>query len=153
MQKDKKNRVRGGRRVGRELAFQVLYSINFLEEHDVEKCLNMVEHFARDMRPPASDRSIEFAKELVKGTITHLDKVDKVIETYSKNWKLSRIAKVELTILRLSIFEMVYRDDIPVKVAINEGIELSKKFGDEKSRKFVNGILDAVAKSINRKDL
>ncbi|WP_461833309.1 transcription antitermination factor NusB [Desulfothermus sp.] len=146
-----KKRKKGPRRLGRKIAFQVLYSTNFLEQEGVDNYLNMIDHFCGDERYPINEKAVEFAKELVKGTLDHINELDKIIEAHSKNWKLSRIAKVELTILRLSIFEMMYRDDVPTKVAINEAVELSKAFGDDNSKRFVNGILDAVAKTLENK--
>jgi len=75
--------------------------------------------------------------------------IDALIVRFSKNWKLSRIAKVELTILRLAVFEILYRPDIPLRVTLNEAIELAKRYGDENSRNFINGILDAIAKAVD----
>ncbi len=89
-----------------------------------------------------------FAWSIIHGVWENLDDLDDIISQYSRNWKLKRIAKIELTILRLSVYEMRYCQDMPLKVAINEGVELAKKFGDGNSRNFVNGILDAVGKDI-----
>lgn len=94
-----------------------------------------------------------FAWGIISGVVDNMEDLDEVIMGFSENWRLDRIARIELTILRLSLFEMLYRPDIPVKVGINEGIELSKKFGDEKSSRFVNGILDAAAEKIRTGEL
>jgi N utilization substance protein B len=94
-----------------------------------------------------------FAWGIISGVVDNMEDLDEVIMGFSENWRLDRIARIELTILRLSLFEMLYRRDIPVKVGINEGIELSKKFGDEKSSRFVNGILDAAAEKIRTGEL
>lgn len=75
--------------------------------------------------------------------------MDRIIADHSKNWRLKRIARVELTILRLAAYELLFASDVPLKVAINEGIELSKTYGDPKSRGFVNGILDGIARQRN----
>ncbi len=75
--------------------------------------------------------------------------LDEVIARFSKNWKLTRIAKVELTILRLAMHEILHRQDIPLRVAINEAVELAKTYGDDNSPTFVNGILDAVARAVD----
>jgi len=146
-----KKRKKGSRRLGRKIAFQILYSFNFFKQEDVNIYLKMIEHFSADEKETINEKATQFAKELVKGTLDHISELDKIIEAHSKNWKLSRIAKVELTILRLAIFEMMYRDDVPTKVAINEAVELSKTFGDDNSKRFVNGILDAVAKTLENK--
>ena len=75
--------------------------------------------------------------------------IDALVVRFSKNWKLARIAKVELTILRLAVHEILSRPDIPLRVSLNEAIELSKRYGDENSRNFINGILDALAKAVD----
>ncbi len=147
---DKKGKKKKGlRRIGREVAFQILYSSNFLDVQDTEKLFAVVEHFFPDLdKSEGKKKAKEFARELIQGVIENRDKLDEIIERYSKNWRLSRIGKIEVTILRLGIFEMMYRIDVPIKVAIDEAVELSKEFGDQRSKKFVNGILDAVSKSI-----
>lgn len=88
-----------------------------------------------------------FAWELVEGVWSHTSELDKYIKDYSHNWRVNRIGRIELTILRLSIFEIIYRSDIPAKVAINESMELSKEFGDNNAHTFINGILDAIIKA------
>ncbi len=136
------------RRLGRERAFQVLYSCNFVlfpHQNHVLQTLNSL--FAAQEEDPELN---EFALQLVLGVLEHQDQLDKIIAEFSKNWRLERIARIELTIMRLALFEMLHRQDIPFKVAINEGIELSKKFGDDKSGRFVNGILDAIGKEISQ---
>lgn len=83
-----------------------------------------------------------FAEDLVNGVITNLDDVDEIIKQYTKNWDFKRIARIDLAILRLAIYEMKYRKDIPPIVSINEAIDLSKTFSIGESRRFINGILD-----------
>lgn len=136
------------RRQGREQALQVLYSCNFHLRSDQEQARQTFDSL---MAGQGSDQTgQDFAWDLVQGVLEHQDHLDKIIAEFSKNWRLERIAKIELTVMRLSLFEMLYRQDVPLKVAINEGIELSKKFGDGKSGRFVNGILDAIAKQIRQ---
>ena len=148
--KDKKKK--GIRTLGREIAFQILYGSNFSKEENIEQYLKEVDHFFPSQKKDNKiKKATEFAKELIKHTLKNKNRLDQIIKSHSKNWKINRIAKVELTILRLGIYEMLYRDDVPLKVAIDEAIELSKRFGDSKSRKFVNGILDATYKSISDK--
>lgn len=89
-----------------------------------------------------------FAWELVEGVWTHRKALDEHLAAFSQNWRIERMGKVEITLLRLALYEMLFREDIPAKVAINEAIELSKQFGDDGSRGFVNGILDAAAKAV-----
>ncbi len=146
---DKKKKRPGARRLGREIAFQVLYSLNFSEGVDLDIAKRAYKNFFEDRKQnPHEIKGHEFAWELIEGIVSHLDILDKTIEKFSTNWKINRIARIELTILRLAIYEMLFRDDVPIKVAIDEAVELSKKFGDINSRKFINGILDAVGKAI-----
>ncbi len=86
----------------------------------------------------------EFAVSLIEGSVKHIDEIDKLIKKHSKNWKFERLSHVDKAILRISICQMLHMPDIPVIVAINEGIELGKVFGEENSSTFINGILDAV---------
>ena len=140
----KKGNRPGIRRVGRTLAFQALYGMLFT---NAQTPASAEEQFAVNplVVEQESQTAREFAHSLVMGVDAHLAEIDAAIEARSQHWKISRIAKVELSILRLSLYEMLYTD-IPVKAAINEAIELTKTFGDDKSRGFVNGILDGAAK-------
>lgn len=88
----------------------------------------------------------EFAGMLVEGVTKNLSEIDNVISSYSTNWKVSRMASIDKNILRIAVFELTHCPDIPVKVTINEAVEIAKGFGTEESGAFVNGILDNVAK-------
>jgi N utilization substance protein B len=148
MSSTKKGNRPGIRRVGRTLAFQVLYSTHFLDRANP---MDMDTLF--DLNPMVieqeSETARDFARALVMGVNVNLHDIDKTIQENSQHWKIERIAMVELSVLRLSLYELLFTD-IPAKVAINEAIELSKIFGDDKSRSFVNGILDGVAKTLKR---
>ena len=130
----------GVRREGRELALQLLYA---LEMNPVESGELMA--LSRD-----SSRSAEvvrlFAEELVAGVVANRDEIDRQIGEKSKNWSISRMAKVDLNILRMAFFELIFRNDIPKKVTINEAIEVAKKYGTEDSPAFINGMLDEMAR-------
>ena len=91
-----------------------------------------------------------FAESLVNGTIQHIAEIDKHILEHAANWTFERIAKVDLSILRLAIYELLYRTDIPPIVSINEAIDLSKVFSNPDSKRFINGILDQMKLKINR---
>ena len=91
----------------------------------------------------------EFGLGLVTGVFSRLDEIDAVIRRFSKHWKIERIAKAELSILRLGVYELLYEPEIPLRVSINEAVELSKEFADDNSFPFVNGILDAVARAVS----
>jgi transcription antitermination protein NusB len=140
---------KGSRRQGRTLAFQVLFGLSF--DPQTEQAA-LRRSFARNpaVAECESPEAVTFASELVLGVVANLPEIDQVIGQHSDNWKIGRIAKIELAILRLSLFEILHRQDIPLKVAINEAIELAKGFGDENSRAFVNGILDAVARAVDQ---
>lgn len=144
----KKGNKPGIRRVGRTLAFQVLYSTHFV---DAENPMDIDALFDNNplVAEEESETACDFARDLIHGVDAQRTKLDEIIEAQTQHWKIERIAIVELSILRLSLYEMMFTD-IPVKAAINEAIELSKTFGDEKSRSFVNGILDGAAKKLKQ---
>lgn len=92
----------------------------------------------------------EFSESLIIGAIEHIEKLDEEISKYAKNWTFDRIAKVDLSILRLAIYELLYREDIPPIVTINEAIDLGKVFSNIDSKRFINGILDQLKDKIDR---
>ena len=95
-----------------------------------------------------SDAEIrEFAERLVFGVYQNIDDVDEKVSSYATNWQLKRMAVIDRNILRLGLYELLYADDIPPKVTINEAVELAKKYGDVESSNFVNGILDKIHKT------
>ena len=91
-----------------------------------------------------------FGESLVLGAVENISEIDKAISKQAKNWKFDRIAKVDLAVLRLALYELLFRDDIPPIVSINEAIDLGKTFSNLESKRFINGILDEVKKSIQR---
>ncbi|RLB93364.1 MAG: transcription antitermination factor NusB, partial [Deltaproteobacteria bacterium] len=91
--------------------------------------------------------------ELVQGVRRHLHQIDRIIERFSSNWKLSRMAAVDRNVLRLAVYELLCRPDIPSKVSINEAIDIGKKYGTEESGAFINGILDAIHLAIDKDGL
>ncbi len=127
----------------RRLAFQVLYSLEFNIPSGADSLRQTMESFL-----PEDITNSDFAWELVQGVWNRIGELDRIIGSYSRGWKIERIAKTELSILRLGLFEMLFLPDMPLKVAINEGVELAKYFGDENSSVYVNGILDAVSKDV-----
>jgi N utilization substance protein B len=92
----------------------------------------------------------DFAVDLVKGVRENLAEIDGLIQSHSTNWKLARMAAVDKNILRVAVFELKNRSDIPTKVTINEAVEIAKKFGSTESGAFVNGILDNIAQEIRK---
>ncbi|MEP6937081.1 MAG: transcription antitermination factor NusB [Chthoniobacterales bacterium] len=99
---------------------------------------------------PATPRVREFAQPLIDGMATHLPEIDERIRRYSANFDFKRISPVDRNVLRLAIYEMLHRDDIPPVVSINEAIELAKMYGGPDSGRFVNGILDRVKDDLSR---
>jgi transcription antitermination protein NusB len=99
---------------------------------------------------PVKPNVREFAQPLIEGMVAHLPEIDGQIKRYCENYNLNRISAVDRNVLRLAIYEMLFRDDIPPVVSINEAIELAKTFGGAESGGFVNGILDRVRKDLTR---
>lgn len=128
----------GNRRKARELVTQVLFHMEY-NPGDPEKSFELI---CNNFNAPRSLRL--FAMELIKGICKKRDQIDKIIQKSSKNWKMGRMSKVDRSILRLSVYEMFFLDDIPPKVSIDEAVELGKRFGTEESGAFINGILDNV---------
>jgi transcription antitermination protein NusB len=133
-----------GRRKAREVALQVLYSLNFVNL-DVEKALDL---FWGNFVAPKTAK--EFAATLVEGAWRHREELDGLIGGCSDNWSLGRMSKVDISILRMAVFEFLYCDDIPPKVTINEAVDLGKMFGSENSGSFINGVLDAIHLKIHK---
>ena len=126
----------------REYALQVLYQID-VTKSDHNHCL---EDFWRSKEE--QDKSVvDFASILVKGTIKNVSKIDESISAYATNWDIKRMAVVDRNVLRLASYELLFMDDIPPKVSINEAVDIAKKYGDKDSGKFVNGILDKISKA------
>ena len=101
--------------------------------------------------PTTEDAAVRlFADPLIRGALEHREEADSLIRKYCKNWDLPRIAAVDRNILRLAIFEMLHRDDIPPVVSINEAVDIAKRFSTQDSGKFVNGILDSVKSELMR---
>ena len=98
-----------------------------------------------------NDRSFySFAEELVAGVDAHAKEIDRTISESATNWSIDRIAKVDLAILRLAVFELLHRDDIPPVVSINEAVDLAKEYSSSEARRFVNGVLDRVKNTLTR---
>ncbi len=124
----------------RECALQILYTIDITGDSPS----NITQIYWENHQQFLSCR--DFADMLVKGILMHKQEIDKVISTYASNWKLGRMAIVDRNVLRISAFELLYLDEIPPKVSINEAVNLAKKFSTVDSGKFVNGILDRIKK-------
>ena len=133
----------GGRRKARSVALQALYEIDMVK-HDPEETLA---HLQKETE--LSEENVGFARELVEGVVRYQEKLDAQIHRYAPAWPIGQIAVIDRNILRLAIFEILIDNKIPVKVAINEAVELAKKFGGDSSSKFINGVLGAISANIN----
>ena len=120
----------------REQAFILLFEYLFLPQDD------LVAIYDENIGTVS-----DYAKELYTGVLANLDKLDETLASYSKKWKLNRLPKVSLTVLRLALYEMEFVDDLPDSVAINEAVELAKKYGSQEDASFINGVLGAVSRS------
>lgn len=132
------------RRKARGAALQVLYEID-LTGHNLEQA---VDSLVRDTG--LSGENILFVKELVKGVLASKNQLDEYIHRFAPAWPLSQLAVIDRNILRLSIYELLYVNSTPVKVSINEAVELAKAFGSDNSPKFINGVLSSVNSSLSR---
>jgi N utilization substance protein B len=159
----------GKRREARERALQFLFQHDLNPPEDLERALEEFWHSQRaaaiagekgkatwgekvELPPPtAGDAEVRFfADPLIRGVVEHSSEADVLIGKYCQNWDLNRIATVDRNILRLAIYEMIHRTDIPPVVSINEAVDIAKRFSTRDSGKFVNGILDSVKKELMR---
>lgn len=128
-----------GRKKARDSAFKCIYQLGFDFDLNLE---DMLEHNYEENSNTEEEK--EYISELLKGLITKIDSIDELILNNLKGWTIDRIAKIDLAILRLAIYEIKYIENIPVKVSLNEAVELAKMYGDENSANFVNGLLAKV---------
>jgi N utilization substance protein B len=159
----------GKRREARERAVQFLYQYDQNPPEDIDAALELFWESQRkaalneekadakwgqpvELPPPTAEEAAVrlFADPLIRGVLEHRDQLDEQIKTHALNWDLHRIAVVDRNILRLAIYEMLHRDDIPPIVSINEAVDVAKKFSTPDSGKFVNGILDKIKGELMR---
>lgn len=136
------------RRLARETALQVLFQLDMTGENQNLK--PVIYKWAEEFAVP--EGSIPFAEALVEGTLAHKEVIDEKLEKLSEGWSVSRMANVDRNLLRLACYEILYREDIPGRVTINEALEIAKRYGSDESGKFINGILDKVVESVDKKD-
>ncbi len=133
------------RSIIREQAFKLIYSIEIQKTEELKEAIDLFIE-ANDITSP---KAINYIEDAVLGIDKNIKEIDQKIEQNLKQeWKIERISKIDLTILRLAIYEIIYKE-VPFKVAINEAVELAKKYGEDASKKFVNGILASVVKENN----
>ncbi len=129
----------------RECALQILYQVDITKN----KFQDSIDDFW-ETKGKFDDSIKDFAQCLVSGTVENLKELDSVISRSATNWEIDRMATVDRNILRLASYELLFMDDIPLNVSINEAIEMAKRYGDKESGKFVNGILDKISKEEKR---
>ncbi len=159
----------GKRREARERAVQFLFQHDLSPPEDLERALNEFwdtqraaaiaddkgpAHWGQpvELPPPTAEEAEErlFAEPLIRGTLEHRQAIDEHIKKHVRNWELHRIAAVDRNIMRLAIYEMLHREDIPPVVSINEAVDIAKKFSTQDSGKFVNGVLDKIKAELMR---
>lgn len=128
------------RRALREQVFKMLFRVEF---HDAEEMKEQTVLF--DEEESCSEKDKEYITKKFENIVEKITEIDAAVNEVAKGWKTTRMGKVDLTIIRLAVYEMKYEEDIPVKVAINEAVELAKQYGTDDSPAFVNGILAKLA--------
>jgi transcription antitermination protein NusB len=131
--------AKGIRRKGRELALQALYQIEITGDASGDAVELFLRHFE------GNAHAKEFARRLVSGVVSQRAEIDRLIAECTENWKIGRLAKVDLVLLRMASYELVFCPDIPSNVSLDEAIEIAKRFGSAESAMFINGVLDHVA--------
>lgn len=129
------------RRELREQIFYMLFRVEFHEAEEMPEQFQMYE----EMLVECSKKDTDYIKEKVNDIVSHVEELDAAINEAAEGWKTTRMGKVDLTLLRLAVYEMKYDDSVPVKVAINEAVELAKRYGTDGSASFINGVLAKLA--------
>ena len=135
----------GDRRQSRESALQALF---FLDVNQSDTIQGM-DDFCAEHEDALTPGVKPFFLELVDGVMTHKSDIDRLLDKSARNWKVSRMPAVDRNIMRIAVFEMLKRDDIPASVSINEAVEIGKKFGTRDSGSFINGVLDRIRSQEN----
>ncbi len=132
--------MKGLRNKARELALQCLYQIDQSGNPDAD-----IELIRQNFQ--ATKKAVDYGNKLVSGVKEHLEEIDALIEEHSDNWKVSRMAVVDRNLLRIAFYEMLHGSDVPDAVAVNEAVEIAKRFSTDEAPAFINGILDAFCKT------
>jgi transcription antitermination protein NusB len=140
----------GARRTARERVLQALYQLDMSGGSPEDALTAAWDSIAAEM-PRPDPAAKEFARELIDGVVANLREIDALIEEHSHNWRLDRMDRIDRNVIRLAVFELKFREDIPRKVSINEAVELGKLFGTEGSSSFINGLLDRIAVALGKK--
>ncbi|AOR23909.1 transcription antitermination factor NusB [Clostridium taeniosporum] len=130
------------RKLSREKAMELLFGMTL----NTDNCEETLENFVDNYEGNIKELDLTYIKRILIGVENNKDNIDEAISNNLCNWKIDRISKVNLCILRLAVYELLYDEEIPNKVAINEALEITKKYSDEKSVSFINGVLDKILK-------
>ena len=133
----------GARRRGRVIAFQTVFSWD-ANEISTEELIKFEWLESEEYKNAQS--SLDFARLIAAGTVENIEIIDETIKEHLVNWKFSRLSRVDLAILRISVYSLLYRDEIPHTVTIDEAVDIAKSYGSDESYKFVNGVLDSIRK-------
>jgi len=143
----------GIRRKSRELAFKVIYALEYTVTDDLlgnlkwlEEYPNKLQEVLEEFEKKQDDRIIEFADFLIKNTIVDLEEIDTMIDNHSQNWSIERMAVTDKSLLRIAVLEIL-RTETPAAIVMDEAIEISKRYCSESSSKFINGILNSIAET------
>ena len=128
--------------LAREIAMKMLYAASLGGGETMDEVLEQSE-----LETTLSDRDKAFLEDLTAGVPAHQEELDEIIARYSQGWALNRLAKVDLTILRMAVYELLYRPRVPVGATINEAVELAKRYGGDEDSAFVNGILGSISRA------
>jgi N utilization substance protein B len=137
------------RRMARENVLKILFEIDVGGKPAEDALADFFENIGINLNN-VSDRNLIYIKETVEGTVKNRKEIDSIIEEFTIDWKLERLANVDKNVLRFSIFEILFKDDIPIQATINEAVELTKKYNTEEAGKFVNGILGEIVKQLDK---
>ena len=139
----------GSRRKSRILAFQAIYSWDFNKDKTENlDCFNWLDSEKENIKPETKI----FASLLLNGTLENITEVDNKIKKHIDNWKFERISKVDLAILRLSVYSLLFQKDIAGNITIDEAVDISRKYSSSDSYRFINGVLDSIYRETNQKD-
>ncbi len=125
------------RRELRENTFKMLFRIEFYDAGELPEQMKLFE----EETPGLKAEDLAYLKQKCEDVITHLEEIDEAVNAVAEGWKTSRMGKVDLTLIRLAVYEIRFEEEIPYKVSVNEAVELAKKYGTNESPSFVNGIL------------
>ncbi|MEG0679315.1 MAG: transcription antitermination factor NusB [Carnobacterium sp.] len=141
------------RREIREKALQTLFQLSANEDLKPERAMQQALISSNDLADEVETASVpEYLDLLVNGVIKNQTAIDEEVQKYLENWSMGRLAKTDVVIMRIAIFEMLYVPEVPAKVALNEALEITKLYSDEKSRKFVNGVLANIVNNLEKKE-